>query len=119
MNMEFQYDVFLGHNAADKPRVRRRVERRLAAGLRQFDFGFRLSDFGFPPQAAGAGLERKVASDFTNRRTAPADRSGRSSVQGTRLLPPVGAMLRLGEHAVHRRPLEEMMFEASGKYLLR
>ena len=27
MNTEFQYDVFLSHNQADKPRVRRLAER--------------------------------------------------------------------------------------------
>src|ERR1041384_1929806 len=31
---EFQYDVFLSHNAKDKPRVRRLAERLRIAGLR-------------------------------------------------------------------------------------
>ena len=34
MTTEFQYDVFLSHNQADKPRVRRLAERLRAAGLR-------------------------------------------------------------------------------------
>ena len=32
--MEFQYDVFLSHNAADKPRVRKLAERLKEEGLR-------------------------------------------------------------------------------------
>jgi hypothetical protein len=34
MSAEFQFDVFLSHNSADKPRVRRLAERLRAAGLR-------------------------------------------------------------------------------------
>jgi hypothetical protein len=34
MSTEFQYDVFLSHNSADKPRVRRLAERLRDAGLR-------------------------------------------------------------------------------------
>jgi hypothetical protein len=34
MSAEFQYDVFLSHNSADKPRVRKLEERLRAAGLR-------------------------------------------------------------------------------------
>ena len=34
MPIEFQYDVFLSHNAADKPRVRRLAERLRTAGRR-------------------------------------------------------------------------------------
>jgi TIR domain len=34
MSTEFQYDVFLSHNMADKPLVRRLAERLRAAGLR-------------------------------------------------------------------------------------
>ncbi len=34
MATEFQYDVFLSHNQADKPRVRRLAERLRAANLR-------------------------------------------------------------------------------------
>ena len=34
LSTEFQYDVFLSHNQADKPRVRRLAERLRAAGLR-------------------------------------------------------------------------------------
>ena len=34
MTTEFPYDVFLSHNQADKPRVRRLAERLRAAGLR-------------------------------------------------------------------------------------
>ena len=33
-SLAFQYDVFLSHNSADKPRVRRLAERLRAAGLR-------------------------------------------------------------------------------------
>ncbi len=59
MSAEFPYDVFLrATNQADKPRVRRLAERLRAAGLRQNFFGFRFSDFGFPPKAAWVGLER-------------------------------------------------------------
>ena len=34
MSQDFEYDVFLGRNAKDKPRVRRLAERLRAAGLR-------------------------------------------------------------------------------------
>ena len=34
MANEFQYDVFLSHNQADKPQVRRLAERLRTAGLR-------------------------------------------------------------------------------------
>jgi hypothetical protein len=34
MSTEFQFDVFLSHNKADKPRVLRLAERLRAAGLR-------------------------------------------------------------------------------------
>jgi hypothetical protein len=34
MTADFQYDVFLSHNSADRPRVRRLAERLRAAGLR-------------------------------------------------------------------------------------
>ena len=34
MSTDFQYDVFLSHNQADKPRVRRLAERLRAVGLR-------------------------------------------------------------------------------------
>ena len=34
MNEQFQYDVFLSHNSADKPRVGRLAERLHAANLR-------------------------------------------------------------------------------------
>jgi len=34
VSSEFQYDVFLSHNAKDKPRVRRLAERLRSAGLR-------------------------------------------------------------------------------------
>ena len=34
MSTEFQYDVFLSHNSADKPQVRRLAERLREAGLR-------------------------------------------------------------------------------------
>ena len=42
----FQYDVFLSHNQADKPQVRRLAERLRAAG--PFKFGTRNSEFGIP-----------------------------------------------------------------------
>ena len=62
-------DVLLRRNQADKPRVRRRAERQRAAGLRQNNFGLRISDFGFPPKPAlspaalgsdGVALERST-----------------------------------------------------------
>jgi hypothetical protein len=34
MNAKFRFDVFLSHNAKDKPRVRRLAERLKSAGLR-------------------------------------------------------------------------------------
>ncbi len=37
--------------------MRRLAERLRAAGLRQNFFGFRISDFGFPPTAAWVGPE--------------------------------------------------------------
>ena len=46
MSTEFQYDVFLSHKHADKPRVRRVAERLRAAG--PFKFGTRNSEFGIP-----------------------------------------------------------------------
>ena len=47
MTEGFQYEVFLSHNQADKPRrVRRLAERRRAAG--PFKFGTRNSEFGIP-----------------------------------------------------------------------
>jgi hypothetical protein len=57
MDADFQHDVFLSHNQADKPRVRR-----LAAGLRQDKSGFRISDSRFPPEAAL--LPAALASDW-------------------------------------------------------
>jgi hypothetical protein len=44
----FQYDVFLSHNQADKPRVRRLAERLRAAGLRGFNFGLQTSHLALP-----------------------------------------------------------------------
>ena len=41
----FTYDVFLSHNQADKLGLRQLAERLRAAGLRQNDLGFRISDF--------------------------------------------------------------------------
>ena len=38
---DFRYDVFLSHNATDKPRVRRLAERLKAAGVRM-EAGLRL-----------------------------------------------------------------------------
>jgi hypothetical protein len=61
MTTEFPYDVFLrATNQADKTRVRRLAERLRAAGLRQRNFGFGISNFGFPPQAAWVGLDRSA-----------------------------------------------------------
>ena len=57
---DFQYDVFLSHNSADKPRVRRWAERLRAVGLRRTSLGFRISSFEFPPKAARVGLERST-----------------------------------------------------------
>jgi hypothetical protein len=51
----FQYDVFLSHNQADKPRSRPLAERLRAAGLRHTDFGFRISAAGCPI-AGGSGI---------------------------------------------------------------
>jgi hypothetical protein len=56
----FPYDVFLSHILADKLRVRWLAECLQAAGRRQDCFGFRMSDFGFPPQAVRVGLERST-----------------------------------------------------------
>ena len=39
MSADFQYDVFLSRNQADKPRVRRLAERRRAAGLERCTVG--------------------------------------------------------------------------------
>jgi len=55
MDADFQHDVFLSHNANDKPRVRRLAERLRAAGLRHSNFGFRISAGG-GPAASGAGI---------------------------------------------------------------
>ena len=60
MKEPFQYDVFPKPNQTDKPRVRRLAERLRAAGLRQDNFGFRNSEFGFPPKAAWVRLERST-----------------------------------------------------------
>ena len=67
MTTEFQYDVFLSHNQADKPRVRRLAERLRGAG--PLKFGIRNSEFGIPrlclsPAALGSdwvGLERSTS----------------------------------------------------------
>lgn len=66
MPTKFQHDVFLSHNSADKPRVRRLAERLRAA--RPFKFGTRNSKFGIPrlclsPAALNSdwvGLERST-----------------------------------------------------------
>jgi hypothetical protein len=66
MTTDFQHDVFLSHNQADKPRVRRLAERWRTAG--PFKFGTRNSEFGIPrlclsPAALGSdwvGLERST-----------------------------------------------------------
>ena len=67
-NQDFQYDVFLTHNQADKPRVWRLAERLRAAGLRQSNFALRTANFGLgtlclSPAALGSdwvGLERST-----------------------------------------------------------
>lgn len=57
MATEFQFDVFLSHKQADMPRMRRLAERLRAAGLRQNNFGLRISAAGGPlPGGAGIGL---------------------------------------------------------------
>ena len=66
MTTDFQFDAFLSHNQADKPRVRRLAERLRAAGPSKF--GTRNSEFGIPrlclsPAALGSdwvGLERST-----------------------------------------------------------
>jgi hypothetical protein len=49
---EFRYDVFLSHSAKDKAVVRPIAERLKNDLLPNFSFGFRVSEFGFPPLAA-------------------------------------------------------------------
>lgn len=50
-----QYNVFLSHNPADKPRVRPRAERLRADGLEApVRFGFRNSEFGFAKPSISA-----------------------------------------------------------------
>jgi hypothetical protein len=49
---EFKYDVFLSHSSKDKEVVRPVAERLRKDGLLDFSFGFRVSEFGFPPLAA-------------------------------------------------------------------
>jgi hypothetical protein len=67
MSSEFQYDVFLSHNSADKPRVRRLAERLRAANLRVwFDEwviqpGERPSPVGRERVAEGRVRERELA----------------------------------------------------------
>ena len=54
---EFPYDVFLSHSAKDKAVARRLAERLRRDGLMvPFNFGFRISDFGFakPGMSANA-----------------------------------------------------------------
>ena len=66
MPTDFPYDVFLSHNQADKPRVRRLAERLRVAG--PCKFGTRNSEFGIPrlclsPAALGSDwvtLERST-----------------------------------------------------------
>ena len=65
MTTELQYDVFLSHNSADKPRVRRLAERLRAAG-RQVNL--RTSTLGLRTSAGGGrlGLERNTGLSFAN-----------------------------------------------------
>jgi hypothetical protein len=49
---EFKYDVFLSHSAKDKAVVRPVAELLRKDGLLDSSFGFRVSEFGFPPLAA-------------------------------------------------------------------
>ena len=54
MNAEFQYDVFLSHNQADKPRVRRLAEwLPLQLGARNPELG--IARPCLPPAALGSG----------------------------------------------------------------
>ena len=50
----FQYDLFLSHNSADKPRVRRLVERLRAAGLRVW-----FDEWGIQPGDAPSPVGRE------------------------------------------------------------
>jgi hypothetical protein len=56
MPAEFPYDVFLSHNAADKPRVRRLAERLRAAGLRVWFDEWIIQPVGSPRPADGRGV---------------------------------------------------------------
>ena len=76
----FQYDVFLSHNQADKPQVRRLAERLRAAGRPHFNFGFRISDFGFLPEAALSPAA--LGSDWVGL-ACPAEATGRRRKRST------------------------------------
>lgn len=65
MNSEFQYDVFLSHNQADKPRLRRLAERLRAAGLKpKAECGRQSAEFHpstfFIHPSSSVGLERST-----------------------------------------------------------
>jgi hypothetical protein len=52
MREDFKYDIFLSHSSKDKAVVRPVAGRLRQDGLLDFSFGFRASEFGFPPLAA-------------------------------------------------------------------
>ncbi|MBI4328087.1 MAG: toll/interleukin-1 receptor domain-containing protein, partial [Chloroflexi bacterium] len=56
MQSEFQYDVFLSHNQADKRRVRRLVERLRAANLRVWFDEWVIQPGGSPRPSDGRGV---------------------------------------------------------------
>ncbi|MBI2926167.1 MAG: toll/interleukin-1 receptor domain-containing protein [Verrucomicrobia bacterium] len=56
MSTEFQYDVFLQPNQADKPRVRRLAERLRAAGLRVWFDEWVIQPGGSPRPSDGRGV---------------------------------------------------------------
>jgi hypothetical protein len=53
---DFKYDVFLSHNQADKPRVRRLAERLRAAGLRVWFAEWVIQRGGSPRPSDGRGV---------------------------------------------------------------
>lgn len=61
MSGTFEYDVFLSHNQADKPRVRRLAERLRAAGLRVW-FDERVTQMGDDIYLA---MERRLKASCT------------------------------------------------------
>lgn len=68
--MDFQYDVFLTHNVANKPRVRRLAERLRAAGLRDLNFTLLTSTLDF-----GGSVCRQRRLRLSGRMRTPAGRN--------------------------------------------